>query len=59
MVVEWWDSDTGKAIRRDDLVHPGGALELAAPPFARHLAFKLMRQTAATAQVRLPGDVAR
>jgi len=44
MVVEWWDADRGVLIDRVDLVHAGGTLELHAPPFRRHLAFKLMRQ---------------
>jgi hypothetical protein len=59
MVAEWWDADAGAMVRRDEIAHPGGALDLAAPPFARHLAFKLMRQAPATAQVKAAGDVVR
>jgi hypothetical protein len=41
--VEWWDCDEGRLVGNDEFSHPGGALRLAAPPFKRHVAFKLMR----------------
>jgi hypothetical protein len=41
--VEWWDCDEGSLVGNEEFSHPGGALRLAAPPFKRHLAFKLMR----------------
>ncbi|HYE04709.1 MAG TPA: hypothetical protein VEL07_04230 [Planctomycetota bacterium] len=44
IVVEWWDADRGEAIRSDRVDHPGGALAVIAPPFARHLGFKVARQ---------------
>jgi hypothetical protein len=43
MHLEWWDPDHGTIISQTDFVHPGQALELHAPPFSRHLAFKLWR----------------
>lgn len=44
LVVEWWDADRGTLRAREVLVHRGGRLVLAPPPFRRHLAFKLVRQ---------------
>jgi hypothetical protein len=44
MIVEWWDADAGAWHKQQTIVHPGGALALAPPPFKRHLAFKLYRQ---------------
>ncbi|MBA3847783.1 MAG: hypothetical protein H0X45_14225, partial [Planctomycetes bacterium] len=43
IVIEWWDADRGEAIRRDLVDHPGGTLAVVAPPFVRHLAFKVAR----------------
>ncbi len=43
MGLSWWDADTGKEISHLDVVHPGGALRIQAPPWRRHLAFKLWR----------------
>jgi hypothetical protein len=49
--VEWWDADDGVAIKRDELASDGTTpMTLSAPPFKRHLAFKL-RQGADTAKV--------
>ncbi len=42
--VEWWNADTGTIIARTTHDHPGGRLDLEAPPFARHLAFKMTRK---------------
>jgi hypothetical protein len=44
MGVSWWDADTGIERSHDDFTHPGGELRLTAPPWSRHLAFKLWRQ---------------
>jgi hypothetical protein len=44
MTVEWWDADRGSLRERTDITHPGGTVELAAPAFRRHLAFKLLRR---------------
>jgi len=41
--LEWWNADTGTIIARTTLDHPGGRLNLEAPPFTRHLAFKMTR----------------
>ncbi|HYE07026.1 MAG TPA: hypothetical protein VEL07_16025 [Planctomycetota bacterium] len=43
MRVEWWSADDGTRIAERRLTHGGGALVLEAPPFNRHLAFKLSR----------------
>ena len=43
MSVSWWDADSGREISHLDFTHAGGALTLAAPPWSRHLAFKLWR----------------
>jgi hypothetical protein len=43
LVVEWWDCDTGTVTSRASIHHPGGALRLACPVFAGHLACKLIR----------------
>lgn len=43
MAVEWWDAEKGGRIGREEIVHPGGTLDLAAPAFKRHLAYKLVR----------------
>lgn len=45
MQVEWWDADSGRIRQRRDVDHPGGKLVLRAPPFRRHIAFKLRRRT--------------
>jgi len=44
MTVEWWNADQGTVLARQRIVHPGGALTLAPPPFARHVGFKLARE---------------
>lgn len=44
MTAEWWDADTGAIVTHTEFDHPGGKLELTAPTFSRHLAFKLIRQ---------------
>jgi hypothetical protein len=43
LAVQWWDADTGRVMGAETIAHPGGALDLRAPPFARHLAYKLSR----------------
>jgi hypothetical protein len=43
MRLEWWDADRGVVVQRKDFEHPGGTLDLPAPDFRRHLAFKLIR----------------
>lgn len=43
MAVEWWDCDRGERLSVQEIRHPGGALRLACPPFAGHLACKLQR----------------
>jgi hypothetical protein len=43
MTLEWWDAERGGRIASEELDHPGGTLDLAAPPFKRHLAYKLVR----------------
>nr|MBA3936821.1 hypothetical protein [Planctomycetota bacterium] len=42
-LVQWWNADSGEVLATETIAHPGGALVLAAPAFARHLAFKLIR----------------
>jgi hypothetical protein len=44
MHVSWWDADTGREISRSTHAHPGGRLALTAPPWSKHLAFKLWRE---------------
>jgi hypothetical protein len=41
--AEWWDCDTGSVVNRTAIDHAGGALRLACPPFAGHLALKFRR----------------
>jgi hypothetical protein len=43
MRLQWWDADLGTVVAEQAIDHPGGALVLQAPPFQRHLAFKLWR----------------
>jgi len=43
MAWEWWHADQGVVIARGGIEHPGGKLELPLPPFAGHLAGKLVR----------------
>ena len=45
VAVEWWDPDRGEVVQRQTWEHAGGALTATAPPFQRHLAFKLWRPT--------------
>ena len=44
MSLSWWNADTGREISHLDFSHAGGALTLTAPPWSRHLAFKLWRR---------------
>jgi len=44
MTVSWWNADTGAQVSTLDFAHPGGALKIMAPPWSRHLAFKLWRR---------------
>jgi hypothetical protein len=41
--VEWWDANQGIVLGVQTVDHPGGALDLAAPAFLHHIAFKLQR----------------
>jgi hypothetical protein len=41
--IEWWDADAGTIVQVLQVDHPGGALDIAVPEFARHIAFKLLR----------------
>lgn len=41
--VEWWDAHDGTLRGVQDLQHPGGPLEIQAPEFVHHCAFKLIR----------------
>lgn len=45
--VEWWDAEQGVIVKTDTMEHPGGELVILAPPFQRHIAFKLIREQAA------------
>ncbi len=44
MSIAWWDADLGTERIRTEFIHPGGPLDLTAPPWRRHLAFKLIRR---------------
>jgi hypothetical protein len=44
--IEWWDATSGVRLRTQEYDHPGGALDLHAPEFLRHIAFKLIRTAA-------------
>lgn len=46
--IEWWDANDGALCEVHLLEHPGGALDLHAPEFLRHIAFKLERALPAT-----------
>ena len=50
LVVEWWDAERGQRIAQEPLDHPGGTLELRVPGFLNHIAYKLVRQPADTAE---------
>ena len=41
--VEWWDANQGIVLSVQTVDHPGGALDLAAPAFLHHIAFKMQR----------------
>ena len=43
MALEWWDAERGAVVGQTIIHHHGGPLELLAPAFHHHLAFKLMR----------------
>ena len=43
MTLSWWDADNGHELKRHRFTHPGGELNLAAPPWRKHVAFKLWR----------------
>jgi hypothetical protein len=49
-LVQWWDADTGTIIDAQTVAHAGGPLQIHAPSFVHHLAFKLWRSTTADAQ---------
>ena len=44
MIIAWWNADTGIELARSIITHPGGRLTLKAPPWSKHLAFKLWRE---------------
>jgi hypothetical protein len=46
--VEWWDVNLGTVLGVQTVDHPGGALELTAPNFLHHIAFKLQRSVVTT-----------
>ena len=50
--IEWWDANRGVLVGVQEMVHPGGVLELTAPVFLHHIAFKLVRATALRPVVR-------
>ncbi|HEX3133440.1 MAG TPA: hypothetical protein VHX44_07640, partial [Planctomycetota bacterium] len=50
--IEWWDATTGRGISVQEYDHAGGALDLHAPEFLHHVAFKLIRSTAEHATLR-------
>jgi hypothetical protein len=50
--IEWWDATTGACIGIQEYDHAGGALDLHAPEFLHHIAFKLIRATAERPTVR-------
>lgn len=41
--VEWWDANNGALRGVQELQHPGGPLDIHAPEFVHHCAFKLIR----------------
>lgn len=43
MLLEWWDANLGEIVAERQFVHSGGLLEIQAPEFRRHIAFKLKR----------------
>lgn len=50
-VVEFWNTQTGRRFEQTEATSSGGSLEVAVPPFARDLAFKVRRaDTVAVAQ---------
>ena len=50
--VEWWDANLGTVLGVQVIDHPGGALELTAPNFLHHIAFKLQRSAVTTPQTK-------
>jgi hypothetical protein len=50
--VEWWDAERGVRLATVSVPHAAGALDLAPPEFARHLAFKLYREGAPRTALR-------
>ncbi len=44
--IEWWDANRGVLLGVQEITHPGGALDLSAPTFLHHIAFKLERAAA-------------
>ncbi|HYE07771.1 MAG TPA: DUF5060 domain-containing protein [Planctomycetota bacterium] len=45
MRVHWWDADRGEPLLDQRIDHPGGELVIRPPPFERHIAFKLTRES--------------
>ena len=50
--IEWWDANLGTVLGVQVIDHPGGALELIAPNFLHHIAFKLQRSAVTTPQTK-------
>ena len=57
LTLEWWDADRGERREVVHINHPGGELRLQAPPFAGHIAFKLIRELAIGESASLPSSV--
>ena len=41
--LQWWDCERGIILTETTWKHPGGQLRVQAPPFSRHIAWKLQR----------------
>ena len=50
--IEWWDANLGTVLGVQTVDHPGGALELTAPDFLHHIAFKLQRSAVTTSPTK-------
>ena len=44
MKLQWWSADEGVVVKEEEFLHTGGKLNIHAPEFSRHLAFKLWRE---------------
>jgi hypothetical protein len=52
MIIEWWDAEKGIVVGQATIMHEAGPLDLTAPAFSRHLAFKLYREHAPRTALR-------